>query len=268
MSKSQDRDDTTIADFGEQWTRYTENHGYYASLGLLADIVGPLLEVDRIRGMRVAEIGSGTGRIVDMLVEAGASQVVAIEPSDAFEVLCANVAQHGPKIKLVRGRGDSIAVERDLDLIVSIGVLHHIEDPLPVVSAARQALRKGGRLVVWLYGREGNRQYLALVQPLRLVTRRLPHALLSALCWTLASAADFYATACRIVPLPLHQYMTKVYTRMSRRQRHLIIYDQLNPRYARYYTKDEAAALLTAAGFMNVRLHHRHGYSWTVCGER
>ena len=268
MSKSQDRDGSTIADFGEQWTRYTENRGYYASLGLLADIVGPLLEVDRIRGMRVAEIGSGTGRIVNMLVEAGASEVVAIEPSDAFEVLRANVAQHGPKIKLVRGRGESIAAERDLDLIVCIGVLHHIEDPLPVVSAACQALRKGGRLVVWLYGREGNRQYLALIQPLRLVTRRLPHWALSAFCWTLTAVADFYAAACRVAPLPLRQYMTKVYARMSRRQRHLIIYDQLNPRYARYYTKDEAAALLTAAGLINVRVHHRHGYSWTVCGDR
>lgn len=45
-----------------------------------------------------------------------------------------------------------------------------------------------------------------------------------------------------------------------------MIYDQLNPAYAKYYRRDEARALLEDAGFQDVRLHHRHGYSWTVLG--
>ena len=62
----------TIDDFGEQWTRYRDNDGYYASTRLLGDITEPLLPVSEIRGMRVADIGSGTGRIVNMLLDAGA----------------------------------------------------------------------------------------------------------------------------------------------------------------------------------------------------
>lgn len=52
------------------------------------------------------------------------------------------------------------------------------------------------------------------------------------------------------------------------RQRRVIIYDQLNPAYAKYYTRAEALALLTEAGLVNVACHHRHGYSWTVLGTR
>ena len=62
----------TILDFGEQWARYRDNEAYYASAGLLADIMEPLLPIADIKGKRVADIGSGTGRIVNMLLDAGA----------------------------------------------------------------------------------------------------------------------------------------------------------------------------------------------------
>ncbi len=62
--------------------------------------------------------------------------------------------------------------------------------------------------------------------------------------------------------------MRGVQARLSWRQRLLNVYDQLNPAFAKYYTRDEAMALLTRNGFHNVRCHHRRGYSWAVLGER
>jgi len=71
--------DRTIRDFGRQWTTYTENEGYYGSVELLKDIIEPLLPIERLRGMSVADIGSGTGRIVLMMMEAGAARIHAVE---------------------------------------------------------------------------------------------------------------------------------------------------------------------------------------------
>jgi hypothetical protein len=62
--------------------------------------------------------------------------------------------------------------------------------------------------------------------------------------------------------------MLNVIRRLSWKKRYLNIYDQLNPAYAKYYRRDEAIALLADAGFVDVRVHHRHGYSWTVRGTR
>jgi len=56
--------------------------------------------------------------------------------------------------------------------------------------------------------------------------------------------------------------------KLSPEQHRLVMYDQLNPAYAKYYTREEARALLESAGFSNVRIHHRHGYSWTVVGQK
>ena len=259
--------DSTIRDFGAQWTRHPESHGYYASAALFADLVEPLLPVARVRGARVVEIGSGAGRIAAMLVEAGAREVVAVEPSDAIEVLRCNVAAHADRVRCVHATGDR-APDVQADLVLSIGVLHHVADPLPVARRAYEILRPGGTAFFWLYGREGNEAYLRIAEPLRRVTRRLPDPALVALAHALNVALGVYVALCRVGPLPLRRYAREVLARFDRRTRYLTIFDQLNPGYAKYYRREEAVALARDAGFANVRVHHRHGYSWSVIGEK
>jgi hypothetical protein len=100
------------------------------------------------------------------------------------------------------------------------------------------------------------------------VTRRLPHAALSGLCRLLDLPLAAYVGLCRRVRLPLWRYCRNHLGRCSPAVRRLTIYDQLNPAWARYYTGAQARRLLEDAGFERVRLHHRHGYSWTVLGEK
>jgi SAM-dependent methyltransferase len=258
----------TIADFGEQWTRFTTNDGFYASLDLLRDICEPLVAVSEFRDKRVVEIGSGTGRIVQMALAAGAAHVTATEPSIAFDVLTRNLADAGNRVDCVQTTGDRLPAGLDADLVVAIGVLHHIPDPAPVVEAAYRALRPGGRILVWLYGREGNAAYLSLVAPLRAMTIRLPSRPTLALARLLSTAFTAYMAASRVLPLPLRGYIRHVIGKFTPVRRVEVIYDQLKPAYAKYYTRDEAQALIESAGFIRVQLHHRHGYSWTVTGIR
>jgi len=263
-----EQNDETIRDFGEQWSHYGENEGFYGSLELLQDMFGPLLATDELRGARVADIGSGTGRIVRMLAAAGAEHVVAVEPSVGVEVLRENVRDLGDRVEVVHGTGDAVPTDRSFDLVVSIGVIQFIEDPVPTLEAAWRALRPGGRLLIWVYGKEGNELYVACVQAVRKVTTRLPHAALAALCDVLNLLVGGYIFACRRLPLPMRDYMRNTLARVSREQRRLTIYDQLNPTYARYYQGPEVRALLERAGFTDVQLHHRRGYSWSALAVR
>jgi SAM-dependent methyltransferase len=258
----------TIRDFGEQWTHYTENEGYYASPELFGDLVRPLLAPEDFRGKRVAELGSGTGRIVRMMLEAGAAHVIAVEPSEAMAALERNTRADASRITYLPATADQLPPSGDLDLVVSIGVLHHIPDPAPAARAAWLALKPGGRFLVWLYGREGNGLYLTIAEPARWLTRRLPHPLLAALSHALALPLDAYVALCRRFSLPMRDYMLEHVSRLSPAVRRLTIYDQLNPAWAKYYTETEARALLEDAGFVDVQLHHRHGYSWTVVGTK
>jgi SAM-dependent methyltransferase len=234
---------------------------------LFSDMIYPFLKSSDIQNCKVAEIGSGTGRIVNMLLEAGAEHVIAIEPSDAFEVLRRNIMDP-EKVTCLKTTGDQLPPFGDLDYVFSIGVLHHIPDPTPVVGSVLKALRPGGHFLVWLYGKEGNRLYLALLKPLRILTKRLPHFILSFLVGLFYWPLVLYIALCHIFPLPLRGYMLSVLKKMSPEKRRLIIYDQLNPSYAKYYTREEAQRLLINGKFEDVRIHHRHGYSWTVIGTK
>src|SRR5262249_25407525 len=143
-----------------------------------------------------------------------------------------------------------------------------IPDPLPTLRAAYSALRPGGKCCIWLYGREGNELYLAVVRPLRFMTIRLPDAALRGLSAFLNFGADVYILGCRYLPLPLRAYVREVFGKLERRRRYEVIFDQLNPAYAKYYRKEEAQLLFERAGFVDIDVHHRHGYSWTVVGRR
>jgi len=258
----------TIADFGEQWVNYQLNPAYYGSVDLLADLFGPLLSLESVSNKRVADIGSGTGRIVNMLLDSGAAQVVAVEPSAAFAVLQKNTSRRSDRVMYINDRGEALPAGMELDLVVSMGVLHHIPQPEPVVAAAYKALRPGGQILVWLYGKEGNEYYLRFITPVRAVTKRLPHAVLNVACSLLCVALDVYIFGCRYMPLPMRDYMRNVLERFPRSVRRLTIYDQLNPAYSKYYSRIEAVELLARAGFTAVSAWNRHGYSWSVVGKK
>lgn len=263
-----EKDLKTIQDFGRQWQIFTDNDGYYASTDCLQDILHGLMNVSEVKNKYIADIGSGTGRIVNMLLDAGASSVLAIEPSEAFNVLIESTKDRSDLVEALKVPGNQIPANRNLDLVVSIGVLHHILEPAPVVKAAFNSIRPSGRMLVWLYGKEGNRLYLSLIKPFRIISKRLPHRVLHKCCIVLNWFLSIYIMLCRFLSMPMKKYMLNHLMKLDNEQRILTIYDQLNPAYAKYYSKNEAISLLSDSGFKNIQIQHRHGYSWTVLGTK
>jgi SAM-dependent methyltransferase len=268
MSDLQQLRDQTIRDFSVQWTKYTTHVGYHGSAEWIQDVLGDLFDLSELKGKRVADIGSGTGRIVDIILDNGAAHVIAVEPSRGFEALKQRTAKRADRITYINAPGEALPADSDIDYGIAFAMLHHVPDPRPIVDAVFRALKPGGRMMVWLYGREGNASFLFWVEPLRKITVRLPHWALVAVSQLLLWMTDIYMLLCRVLPLPLRDYMLNTYSRFTRERRRLVIYDQLNPAYAKYYTRDEAERLLSASGFTDVRLRHYRGYSWTVVGTK
>jgi SAM-dependent methyltransferase len=267
----QNTDDKTIQDFDTQWTIYGDNDGWYASVELFEDIISPLLTCDDMKGKYVAEIGSGTGRIVGMLLKAGAEHVYAIEPAKgAFKNLEKNITElnENERVTSINSRGDNWAVRSPLDYVFSIGVIQFIQDPTATVKQAFDNLKPGGEVFFWLYSHEGNELYLTFILPLRKISSKLPHVALRVLVEILYGAASIYRFVSRAFNVPLKKYIDTVWWPMTAHKRRLVIYDQLNPTYAKYHKKYEAIELLEKAGFENIQTHHRHGYSWCVKGTK
>jgi len=96
----------------------------------------------------------------------------------------------------------------------------------------------------------------------------MSHRALASFVAMLYPAFWCYMRASRWLPLPLAEYMRRVMLPLTPQKRRVVMYDQLNPAYAKYYTGHEARDVLERNGFTQVRTHHRHGYSWTVVGTK
>ncbi len=260
--------DQTINDFGEQWNYDSVNDGFYASVDLLQDMLGPLMEAKDFKGSKIADIGSGTGRIVKMLLEARAAHVTAVEPSDAANAIPENLAAHEGKFDIIHGRGEKVPGDSSYDFVTNIGVIPFIPEPKPVMDASFNALKPGGKVIVWMYSKEGIGLYRILLTALRSFTTKLPHAVLSALCSFLNIFLTAYIYLCKILPLPMKDYMVNTLGRVSWQKRKLTIYDQLNPSYVRFYTREETEDLFKNSGFENIQIHHRRGYSWSIVAQK
>lgn len=258
-----DKTPDTIKDFGDQWQEFTRNTGYYASMEALNSLINPLLDISDIKGRYVADVGAGTGRYTRMFHQAGVRKILALEPSEAFEVLKKNTADLSG-IEYTCKTADEIPAN-GFDWVFCIGVLQFIPDPREALIAMGKALGEKGRIFLWVYSEEKNSLYLSLVRPLRRITSRLPHKAVKYLATLLLPLAEGYACLCRHFPkLPMSEYLSNYFLRVDRYSRRLIIHDQLNPGYAKYYRRNELKSLLETCGFTDITMHHRLGYSWSV----
>lgn len=256
----------TVADFSEQWTKYPENEGYYGSEELLADVLRPLSTLDDMHGQNVAEIGCGNGRFLPNFAR-HAKHVWGIEPGDGV-LNAQREVKDLPNVTVLRGNVYDLPPIPPLDHVFSIGVVHHLPDPLQALKNMAKLLSPGGRCTIWVYGHEGNELYLKVFNRVRQVTMKIPHGALHAVSTALVPPLRAYIAACRVAPLPMRTYMRQVLRPLTTNMLRINIYDQLNPSIAAYWTHDEVEQLMRDAGFVDVRLHHRHGYSWTATGVR
>ena len=188
-----------------------------------------------------------------MMLGAGANSVTAIEPSQAFDVLVQNTAQARDRVHCLNVAGEAIPKD-DFDLVLSIGVLHHIPDPKPVVKAAYDALRPGGGCwpgfmatrVIGAYKHIWSRSADNAESARR---GERDHGL---------DALPDHPRLCGRHPAPAVSAVVglfaNVYMRFPAAERRLVILDQINPRWAKYYTREEAEALFRDAGFKDIQL--------------
>jgi SAM-dependent methyltransferase len=252
---------STVEDFSEQWMHFSDHAGYWADEECLEDYLSPFLSLKDLADKKVAEIGSGSGRFIKIFSKY-ALKVSAFEPGDGIQI-SKNYTSDCSNVEHVRVSAYELPKEELFDFVFCLGVLHHLAEPTLALSNIRMLLNPGGKAIVWVYGKEGNRLYLFFVKPLRMITTRISHAKLVMFSKILLWPLKLYIKISSIIPIPMHKYMNEL-SKCSDYNLVCNIYDQLNPTIANYWSKEEFEHLLHAAGFSTIELYHRHRYSWTA----
>jgi ubiquinone/menaquinone biosynthesis C-methylase UbiE len=98
-----------------------------------------------LEGVRVADIGAGTGIATRLLRERGAD-VIAVEPGDAMAVECRRVL---PDVPVVRGDGNALPLADASHDLITYAQSWQWTDTSRSVPEALRVLCSGGALAIW-----------------------------------------------------------------------------------------------------------------------
>lgn len=263
----------TAQRFGYEWTRFMEIRPEYETQFLRW--IAPVGR-EAFVGRRVLDAGCGKGRHLRLAAAFGAQEVIGIELGPAVEVAAQNTADL-VNVHLVQGDLINPPFRAgSMEMVYSIGVLHHISNPASGFRALASVLVPNGLFVTWLYAREGNGWVLALVDPARRLTSRLPLPIVSGLAWFLAiplwlAVRAIYAPA-RSRPsllrlLPYQSYLSDL-GMFPFREIHSIAFDQLLAPVAHYMSRREVEDCFAEAGLTLHSLRWHHHNSWAANGAR
>jgi len=149
-------------------------------------------------------------------------------------------------------------------LAFSIGVIHHLERPVRALEVIVRAVKPGGRVLIWVYGRENNRWLVSVLGPLRRVLfSRLPIAVThhlslypAMLIWLLVRLG--------IRPIEYFRLIGKFNFAHLR----AIVFDQMLPRIAHYWPRETVARMMADAGLVDVSLAWVNQMFWSAIGTR
>jgi SAM-dependent methyltransferase len=258
--------------FGYEWTRFAEIRPQYAAQfqGWIAPV-----ETGAFAGRVVLDAGCGKGRHLRLTAASGAREVIGIELGAAVEVAARNTADlHS--VHVIQGDLTRPPLRpTSVDVIYSIGVLHHLGSPVTGFRALARLLAGEGLLVAWIYAREGNGRLLTVLEPLRRITRRAPLGLVRALAWWLTvplwvALRTAYGAA-RAWPalqrcLPYSSYLVDLVP-FPFREVHSIVFDQLLAPVAHYMSRAEVERCFAESGLALTSLRWHHANSWSAAGR-
>ncbi|MBW2146778.1 MAG: methyltransferase domain-containing protein [Deltaproteobacteria bacterium] len=254
--------------FGFEWDRFPSHRDFMASSALLRDFLQ--LECGATSPMAdgvVVEGGCGSGRWLPRVHEdLGAATVIGMDISSSVHHAF-RLTRENPFIHVIQADIRKPPLRPSADVVYSLGVIDHLENPLEGFRGLLRCLRPGGLIFLWIYAWEGNLTYLRLIGPLRRWTTRMNRRCLYGLSRVMG--VFLYGIIHSIyrvsLPLPYRSYFS-VLRKLRVEDLGLVIFDQLAPPVAHYLRKEEVERLFREAGATLSAVFHRNQNSWTAHG--
>lgn len=215
-------------------------------------------------GTTFLDVGCGMGRNSYWPMTYGAAGGVASDLDERSLAAAQRTLEAFPAVNVRRHSAYRLPYQDAFDVVFSIGVIHHLEDPAAALSGMARAAKPGGTVMIWVYGAENNRWLTAGLNPLRrALFSRLPLGLVHHLS---LYPAGLLWVLLRLGVRPISYF--ELIARFGFAHLRAIVFDQMLPRIAHYWTKAEVASLMHAAGLEDVRLEWVNQMSWAATGRK
>jgi SAM-dependent methyltransferase len=253
------------AEWRDQWERFEDNERF-----LFEDWIAPATMAD-FTGKDVLEAGCGAGQHT-ALVSPLARSVTAVDlnTADLARDRHAGLAN----VTWIDADLATMDLGRRFEVIFSVGVLHHTDDPDASFENLYRHLAPDGKLIVWVYSAEGNALVRVLVEPIRkLFLRRLPRPLVSGLARAITAALYPVVHSIYRIPafsfLPYYRYFEN-FRRLSFERNVLNVFDKLNAPQTQFIDRARAERWMTSGRFRagTISIRRYRGVSYSLVGVK
>lgn len=267
-------DAATVEGFGYEWTKFDQSPDQAPELEGLFEQYFALFPWDALpEGAVGFDLGCGSGRWA-RLAALRVGRLVCVDASaDALKV----AGRNAPGCPIVLASAGALPVrDASMDFGYSLGVLHHIPEPLRGLSDAVQALKPGAPFLVYLYYAFDNRPpwFRAVwkgTDMVRKAVSRQPPRVRYALSQALA--VSVYLPLARLAAF-LESKGRNVETMPLTAYRHRSLYsmrtdalDRFGTRLEHRFTKLEVVALMERAGLERISVSDDMPY-WCAVGYK
>ncbi len=249
----------------DQWSRFSDEERF-----LFEDWIRPVTLAE-FEGKHVLEGGCGGGQHTAIVAPLAAS-VTAVDLNTADIARERN--RGAANVTFVEADCATMDLGREFDLVFSIGVIHHTDDPAKTFANLVRHCRPGGRVIAWVYSREGNAPVRWLVEPARrLLLAPLPRRAVAALATALTALLYPLVHTVYRLPflgfLPYYDYFRN-FRRLPFRRNVLNVFDKLNAPQTRFISRAECERWLSPERFEpeSISIRPYAGVSYSLTGVR
>jgi len=242
--------------FGYEWDKYNKIIPNYEIQFL--KWVFPLVKKD-FKNKRVLDAGCGIGRNSYWPLKYGAKQVHAFDYDKRTISSAKKNLSMFSNCKVFYDSIYNINYKNYFDISFSIGVIHHLDNPKKAVKNLIKATKKNGKILIWVYGYEGNEWIVHYINPIRVITSKLPSNLTHLISYFFSIPLYAYLKFSK----PKSKYLNQI-SKFRFWHVHSIVFDQLIPRIANYWKKEEAINLFNIKDLKDIKAYRINNNSWTV----
>jgi SAM-dependent methyltransferase len=245
-----------------QWAQFQNEEEW-----LFLDWIAPNT-LETFHGKEVLDCGCGGGQHIALVAKVARS-VTGVD-LNAIEAARKHAARF-PNVALVEADLTTMDLQREFDVVYSIGVLHHTDNPDATFRNIARHCKPGGHVIVWVYSAEGNALNRFFLEPLkRAFFRFLPRPLLHALAHALTLFVYLPVYTLYLLPLPFlpfYEYFGN-WRRLSYQRNLLNVFDKLNAPQTWFIPREQIGRWFSEDVFTDVHLSPYKGVSWRGSGTK
>lgn len=172
-------------------------------------------------------------------------------------------------VDLVEADLAAMDLGKKYDIVYSIGVLHHTDDPNTSFANIARHAKPSGKVIVWVYSKEGNFWNRYFVEPLKtILVYHLPRSIVMGIAHIFTALLYIPIYTIYLLPihgLPFYEYFQN-WRRLSYHRNLLNVFDKLNAPQTWFITQQQIRGWFSPDRFTDIHISPYKGVSWRGSG--